>query len=320
MAKLMSHALTLFVCLGLFTCLPLQAQSFLGCEQLLTSQNTLSAPDPIPHTPTALHPNEIHAAGEMMSPTSTRNLPEGKYVFLVSSTSEVIFSPVYQIKNWGHERTGLVTHKSLLNKLQSSPTSILGSGEFQIHSGVVSSVSNRSGNFRGSEIHLKYSLRQLKALGLPLQPQTEVIIILAESEDDWGHTPQSMSYDQFQLQLREGIAEDPRLNELAQKYLKLYRILSKHFPAKVAGRADLMAFLDFYSPVVMTSALYTYSFDFLEPLRLMHTVDGMYFGLTSVHRNQKDNIYSMFDDVIKLLQSARSAPPAFRDDLLLFLP
>lgn len=295
----------------------------LSCPSwLLDFQSSPALPAAIEHTPQPRYAEEVSEAGVWISFESLvldskplRNLSSEHYVFLITSTGDVALSPKFLLEERGDSQTGLVTHKSLLTLLQQqlgSSVEILGSGEFEILNGQTRWISNRSGNFRGNESNFRFSLHKLLSLGLPLRAHTEQRLTDPNIKEDWGHTPESSTYDQFQLQQRRLVFSSEESRLAFRKFRMLYEVLARHWPGERPGEARLQDFMDFALPVFFQAKAYDNVDYFFRPMIYASNADGMFFGVRLVEEGVGYRLSSIVDDSLDLFIRHSETPEPLR--------
>lgn len=169
-------------------------------------------------------PHELKRAGVLPTrPNELTHLPDGSYLYLMTSKGQFIYSERTPDLSVPPEGLHLATHRSLLAKLteinQSEPH-VIAAGEIKIHNSRVSEVNNRSGTFRGRKEHLHYAIKILINQGLKIEPGTEVLDFSTE-QPNLSHLSESQTSE---LMIR--YSNTPEWTQL----LHLDKALSDRFP------------------------------------------------------------------------------------------
>ncbi len=265
------------------------------------------------------YPGELQIAGQILEGSfAAALLRDDDYIFLTTDAGKTVLSSKYLLHARGDRYDGLATHKSLLYHLEQSlgpSQKIKASGEFRILNGAVAWISNRSGNFRGAEEHLKFGITKLAGHGLKFKTNTQVRILDANSKDDFGHTPESQRYDQYQWELRQQVFSDPELRREAFLYTELYKRIYKQWPGPVAGFADLNLFSSYLFSISLLTPLENKLGAFLFPFNDINTVDGLFHGIVFGQASIETSLIFTVNEFTQAFISHQSTPEEFRKSL-----
>jgi len=190
-------------------------------------------------------------------------LRPGRYVYLVTSSREMVLARKYQVGPRSPGVARSATHRSLANlyrQRKGRDAKIVAAGQFAFHFGQILRVDNRSGTFRGDENSLMFAIRVLSDAHLKLNGGALVESYDPGDPEPPSHTPVNLSYEEYQLQEAQRVNDDPLARAMMHFYEDLGGLLLQHAPdgslesalrgmlATAEARRDFTGFIEFTYP------------------------------------------------------------------------
>ena len=247
----------------------------------------------IQHTVQPEYPLEITKYGKLVQ--GEERFPElgpGPFVYLIFENEDVAFGPKYDVHQFISHGRGVITHKSLINFMRdlvpdSQPErQVIGAGEFHMGFDAASVISNRSGNFRGTEYTLPRSVQILNKRGLPINELT-TLRAYDPRQNEHGHTPVGMTFDQWQLEMLTSLHNHPRGYKLMGIYSKFAALLKESMP-NLTTKEALLKLVTLRMQGARITGNQRGSFLFLMPMSAAYSIDGLVYGIAAVIGHEQE--------------------------------